>query len=182
MKILLLTVTLLLSIAINAQTFATLDGTAYKTKLDRIGWGMDFTGGTLIKDKHNNNKTSLTVGAGIGIHVFNGSLPGDIYAPLFFQIGYFNRGANITPYINARIGYGFYKGSADFIGKSGAVKGGLYTNIRGGAGFRMTKRFSLTPFVGCSLIMLRKFSGDEVLEQYNSGLANAGLCLFFTSK
>lgn len=182
MKQILLAISLLYFSISHAQSFATLDGTAYKTKLDRIGWGLDFTGGAFIKDKHNNNKSSLTVGAGVGVHVFNGSLPADIYAPLYLQLGYFNRGASISPYINARIGYGFYKGSADFIGKSGAVKGGLYTNVRGGAGFRVTNKFSLTPFVGCSLIMLRKFAGNQTVEQYNAGLANAGLVLFFKGK
>jgi hypothetical protein len=38
------------------------------------------------------------------------------------------------------------------------------------------------PFVGCSLIMLRQVAAGETVEQYNAGIFNAGVCLFFKGR
>lgn len=179
MKRLLLIPIMLFTLNSFSQSFATLDGAIYKTDYSKLGWGMDFTGGAFIKNKEDKNKASFMIGAGVGAYMFTEN---DLYAPIFFTMGYFNGNKKITPYINCRIGYGFYKGSAKFIGKNEAVKGGLYTNARAGAGFKVTSKFYATPFVGVSLIMLRKMNVGQSPTEYNNALFNAGICLFFKGK
>lgn len=173
---------LLLTITVNSfsQSFATLDNTYYYVLDAPRGIGIDFTGGAFIKDKDNSYKPTFTIGAGVGIHMMKGFGNSDMYVPLFVQIGYFNKEKKITPYINGRIGYGFYKGAADWIKETGGMKGGLYTNIRAGAGFRVSKKFSLTPFAGLSLLMFKKMTTGTP-DTYSVGVGNAGICFFFKS-
>lgn len=162
-----------------SQSFAALDGNLYNTDDIKPAWGLDFTGGAFLKNKDDKNKRNFMLGAGIGVYRFTEN---DFYAPLFMTCGYFDRSKKISPYVNCRIGYGFYKGSAKFIGKNEGVKGGLYANARGGAGFKVSSKLHITPFVGITLMMLRKVQGTQTAEQYNSGLPNAGVSLLFRGK
>lgn len=164
--------------ALNAQAqFFSFDLTTYKTKLDEIGWGLDFNGGIHLKksDKSNGN---LMVGAGSGIHMMDGS-PAKLYVPVYGQAIYYKANKFINPYVNARIGYGFYNGSANFIGKDQEVKGGgLYANIRAGAGIKGYNGFSAIPFIGCSYMQLR-YKHIDANAVYDKILLNAGLSFFF---
>lgn len=167
---------LLLSHESFAQSFASLDASFYNTKDIKPAWGLDFTGGAIIKDRHNKGARTLTLGAGAGVYMFTQN---DAYIPLFATFGYFNKNKKITPYVNARVGYGIYKGSARFIGKNETVKGGLYGNIRAGAGLKVTKHFYPTPFIGVTLVTLRKFNINQSPTIYHNGLINAGISLMF---
>jgi hypothetical protein len=180
MKYLLLAFLLFYSLICRSQSFATLDNTYYYVLDAPRGIGIDFTGGAFLKDKDNGYKQTFVIGAGIGIHMMKGFGNSDMYVPIFAQIGYFNKEKKITPYINGRIGYGIYNGAADWIKESGAMKGGLYSNIRAGAGFKLSRKFSLTPFLGASLLMFKKVTSGEQ-QTYNVGVVNAGLCFLFNS-
>lgn len=179
MKYLLLLTVICITMNCYSQSFASLDGTLYNTDDIKPAWGVDFTGGAYLKNKDDKGKRSFMMGAGIGVYKFTEN---DFYAPLFATFGYFDRSKKISPYVNCRIGYGFYKGSANFIGKNEGVKGGLYANVRGGAGFKIGNKMHVTPFVGVTLMMLRKIQGAQTTEQYNSGLVNAGISLLFRGK
>lgn len=176
MKRLLLIIAIAFTLNSYSQSFATIDANLYNTDDIKPAWGIDFTGGGFLKNKDDKNRRTFMMGIGVGIYKFTRD---DFYAPVYATGGYFNGNKKITPYINCRVGYGFYKGSAKFIGKNEGVKGGLFANARGGVGFKITSKFYTTPFVGMTFMMLRKI---QTAEQYNSGLVNAGVCLLFKGK
>lgn len=171
MKQVLLSILTIAALNAHAQFFS-FDVTTYKTKLDAVGWGLDFNGGVHLK-KSENGKGNLMIGAGSGIHMMDGS-PGKVYVPVYGQAIYYSAKNVINPYVNARVGYSFYDGSAKFIGKDQDVKGGLYANLRVGAGIRGYNGFSAIPFLGCSFMRLKGAN-----ESYNKALFNAGLSFFF---
>lgn len=156
-----------------SQGFFSVDGSIFNSKDIKPGWGIDMSFGGNVKD---NGSRSLMLGVGVGMYSFT---QGDPYAPVFFTFGYFNRSKKIGPYINGRIGYGFYQGSAKFIGVNEIVKGGFYSNVRGGATFRVSKRFYPTPFIGITPMTLRKMVGKKVVNRYDNTLFNAGVSLIF---
>jgi len=156
-----------------SQGFFSVDGNVFNTKGDKTGWGVDMSFGGNVKDK---GARSLMLGVGVGMYSFTENDP---YIATFATFGYFNRSKKIGPYINARIGYGFYEGSAKFVGVNEYVKGGFYGNIRGGASFRVTKRFYPTPFLGLSLMTLRKMVGKKVVNRYDNAIFNAGVSMIF---
>lgn len=170
----LLTVLSLSMIALSSRAqFFSFDFTAYKTKIDVIGWGLDLNGGTHI-GKNNNG---IMVGLGTGIHMLDGS-PGKLYIPVYAQALYYKAKHVINPYVNARVGHAFYNGGAKFIEKDNDIKGGLYANIRIGAGIRGYNGFSAIPFVGCSFMRFR-YNQLGIKGNYNNAFFNAGLSFFF---
>jgi hypothetical protein len=167
-------ITLLLSAQYSfSQGYFSVDGTVFNSKADQLGWGVDMSFGGNVKDK---GARCLMLGVGVGMYSFTENDP---YIATFATFGYFNRSKKIGPYINGRIGYGFYEGSAKFIGVNEYVKGGFYSNVRGGASFRVTKRFYPTPFVGLSLMTLRKMLGKTVVNRYDNAIFNAGVSMIF---
>lgn len=174
MKQVLLSVLTIVALNAHAQFFS-FDVTTYKTKLDVVGWGLDFNGGIQLA-KSDKGRSGLMAGLGAGIHMMDGS-PGKLYAPVYGQALYYKAKNVINPYVNARVGYAFYDGPAKFIGKDQDVKGGLYTNVRIGAGIRGYNGFSAIPFAGCSFMQLREKGGGNAI--YNKFIFNAGLSFFF---
>lgn len=179
MKQLLFSFSILFAYQSFSQSFATLDGSLYKTDYVKTGWGIDFTGGAFLNNKNEKGSPSFMAGLGVGMYMFTEN---DVYIPIFATFGYCNSGKRISPYLNGRMGYAFYKGSASFIGRKETVKGGLYANARGGAAFKVTRKFRAVPFIGLSLIMLRKVQAGQAGTEYNNGLVNAGISLLFGGK
>jgi hypothetical protein len=173
MKRILLTIFAITAIKAQAQFFS-FDATTYKTKLDAVGWGLDFNGGIQLAK---GDKGNILVGIGSGIHMMDGS-PAKVYAPIYAQAIYYKAINIINPYVNARIGYSIYDGPAKFIGKDQDVRGGLYANLRVGAGIRGYNGFSAIPFVGCSFMRFKYKSADGKVF-YDKALFNAGLSFYF---
>lgn len=175
MKQVLLTILTIVALNAHAQYFS-FDFTGYKTKLDAVGWGLDFNGGIHLT-KCDKTKGNLMAGIGSGIHMLDGS-PSKVYVPVYGQLVYYNAKNTINPYINARVGHAFYNGGSKFIGKEQEVKGGLYANVRIGVGIRGYKGFSAIPFVGSSFMRFR-YKHDGANAIYDKALFNAGLSFFF---
>ena len=173
----LLTILLILTIALKSHAqFFSFDFTGYKTKLDAIGWGLDFNGGIHLA-KCDKSKSNLMVGIGSGIHMLDGS-PAKLYAPVYGQVVYYSAKNVINPYVNVRVGHAFYNGGAKFIGKEQDIKGGLYANVRIGAGIRGYNGFSAIPFIGGSFMRFR-YDQVDAKAVYDKVLFNAGLSFFF---
>ncbi len=170
MKIILL---LLLPAICQAQGFATLEGSVLAIKGDfQPGGSITFSGGGFVKSK---TDRSFQLGAGVTIDIVNES---NLYAAPFFLMGYFNPKKKITPYANAHVGYGFYNGTGQFSGVH-SNKGGLFTDIRAGAGFKVTRLMRITPYVGVQGLMLRYVVGRETKESHFVGVVHGGVALVF---
>lgn len=169
MKLLLL---VLLPACCSAQGFATLETEIYNTKDISPGSSIIFTGGGYLKGK---NDRSLQLGAGIGVYIFS---PDNIYFAPFIQTGYFNPKKKISPYVNARVGYGFYNGSGTFA-EVHSNKGGMFTDIKAGAGFKVGRVLRITPTIGITGAVLRYVINKETIESHFVALPHAGVVLMF---
>lgn len=171
MRLLLL---VLLPTVLQGQGFATLEGGIIAIKGDyKPGAIITFSGGGFVDQK---GDAAFMLGAGVTIDMVN---PDDLYAAPFFLMGYFNPRWKITPYVNAHIGYGFYKGSGKFADVH-SNKGGLFTDIRTGAGFKVTKLLRITPYIGVQGLSLRYVIAAEVKESHFAGLVHGGVALVFS--
>lgn len=176
MKTFLLFLTLL-PLAAVSQSYMMADG-QFVNANNSFRPGVILSGGGFLKNSDDNNRRTFRLGAGIGVYVFeHGTSP---YIPVFLEAGYFNRSAKITPYVNARAGYAFYKGSAHFVGINGGNRGGLYFNMSGGVGLRLAKPVFFVPSVGLTIVNLRQVIQGENIASYNKALLSIGATLFFT--
>lgn len=169
MRLLLL---VLLPAVLQGQGFATLEGNVIATKGNLTpSWGINFTAGGFPKSKSQNN---FMLGAGVSFNYFD-----DVYIAPYLVMGFFNRKAKISPYANAHVGYGFYSAGGSFAGVH-SNKGGLFTDVRAGAGFKVTRLLRITPYVGIQGLMLRYVVRTEVKESHFAGLVHGGVALVFT--
>lgn len=157
-----------------AQGFSTIEGGLIAIKGNyQPGAILTFTGGGFVDSK---GDKAFQLGGGITIDLVN---PDNIYAAPFFMMGLFNPQKKITPYANLHIGYGFYKGTGEFAGVH-SNRGGLFTDVRAGAGFKVTRLLRVTPYVGMQGIMLRYVALGETQNSSFAGLAHGGVALVFT--
>lgn len=144
------------------------------TKLPAVRPGVIFSGGAFIKSE---DERTFRLGAGMGVFMIrDGDNP---YFPLFVEAGYYNKQKKISPYLNARIGYGFYNGSADFIGKDGYGKGGLFTSVALGAAIKVAGRFAVAPAIGFNGFQIREKRLGETVSASNGGVFTFGLNMLF---
>lgn len=162
---------LLLPISALSQRYFSVSSEFMNTS-DGFKPGVILSGGGFLKN--DDNKRAFKLGAGVGVFVVQQG--DDPYFPLFLEGGYFNKEKRISPYVNARVGYGFYKGSLFLVEQTGPAKGGLFGNLSAGLGIRVAKPFFVVPNFGMSIINLR----HRVLDDgYSKGLFTVGLTLFF---
>lgn len=122
-----------------SQFYGTIGPQAWSTD-ENLKVGITASAGHIISE-------GFTLGAGIGMIFFD---EGNPYIPLFAEIGYYQPNKKVSPYFNIRAGYGLYEGSGKIIDKALKLKGGFFSDIRAGAGLRISKKIGIVPFISAS--------------------------------
>jgi hypothetical protein len=136
--------------------------------------GMIFSAGKIFRDKDTKKSTAM-LGAGVGVIAFDFDSPP--YIPIFIEGGYYASYSKVTPYVAGKVGWAIYDGNGEFIGKQKfAAKGGLYTNIRAGIGFGITKRIGIAPFFGVSYIQISDRNKYQK-EDYYKAMLDFGIAI-----
>ena len=133
--------------------------------------GAQLSAGYILKAKECKKRNYL-VGVGAGLLSVDNT---HSYAPIYAEAGYYNSFDNITHYVVIQAGYGFYKGSGKFIDVDKQLNGGVFMNVKAGAGFKIKRSFSIAPFIGLSYIMLRERVDKMPTNDYYKALWNVGL-------
>lgn len=169
-----LTLAFLLPFFSNAQ-FGTLEWNVLNTK-GRLtpGFAVTFTGGGFLKSA--SGKREVMLGAGASAYFVDEST---VIPALFMTTGYYNPSKKISPFINIKAGYAFYKGSGTWA-EVHSNRGGFFTDARAGAGFKLTKLMRIAPHIGVNGFMLRYVVGRETTESHFVAVLNGGVALIFT--
>lgn len=151
-----------------AQGVFTLEAKRFGGNDRGFTYGITMSGAGILHEPGDKKTQGIILGAGAGLHLIEqGSTP---YIPVFLEIGYINKVKKIFPYLNVRAGYGF--------NDSKVVKGGFYSEFRGGASFKVgVCRF--TPFIGLSISQFRVRSMGETLASTNEGTFVGGIAFVF---
>lgn len=162
----------LISIFAISQPYGKMEMAGYMA--NGIKPGVMFSAGKIFRDK-DTKKSNAMVGIGMGIMMFD--FDASPYIPFFLEGGYYASYSKVTPYVAGKVGWAYYDGNADFIDKPRvAAKGGLYTNIRAGIGFGVTRRVGIAPFFGMSYIQVRNTNKYEK-EDYYKALFDFGIAI-----
>lgn len=113
----------------------------------------------------------LGIGPGVGLLILGTSAP---YIPLYLNFLYAGGKNKLSPMCNFRIGKGFYKGSAEFIGENTYVKAGFYADAVGGLAIKFNKA-KIHLFGG---ITLMSFSTGYESGIFHESIFNAGIGFF----
>lgn len=155
-----------------SQRYAKADLLIYKTTVSHRPCAQ-ISAGYIFKTKESKKRNYL-VGVGAGLLSVDHARQ---YVPVYAEAGYFNSFDNITPYVITQAGYGFYKGNGKFIDVDKQLNGGVFMNVKAGAGFKVKRSYSVAPFIGVSYIMLREKVDKLPTNDYYKALLNAGLSI-----
>lgn len=134
-----------------SQFYGTLSPQAWATD-ENLKFGITASAGQIVSN-------GLTIGFGAGLIFFD---EGNPYVPIFAELGYYQPQKKVSPYFNVRAGYGIYDGGGQIIDKKLALKGGFFSDIRGGAGFKLSPKVGIIPFVAASPMTFQwKFSNQK---------------------
>lgn len=121
------------------------------------------------------NDNSMAFGPGVGVLIMGADQP---YIPLYFQMMYTGGKKKLSPMANFRIGKGFYKGSAAFVGEDSYVNAGFYAEALGGLAVKF-KKAKIHLFGGVTLMSFHTPAYET--NTFHESIFNAGIGFFTTN-
>lgn len=149
-------------------------GKIYST-VQAIGYSTAYATGGGAHVSFGAHSKGLGIGPGVGLILLGTSAP---YIPLYLNFLYAGGKNKLSPMCNFRVGKGFYKGSAEFIGESSYVKAGFYADAVGGLAIKF-KKAKIHLFGGVTLMSFSTPAYET--NTFHESIFNAGIGFFTTN-